>query len=469
MLMLSVTLHARAAPQPALVRFTNISTAHYANHGGGNLSSVTASATAPVEASTSNLPLVSEGPDMWRLVDWNGGLLMSGDSVSFAVRMENEPYYLRASSCDHGSMPHTKKRATVGSGLTNADVFTLHAVTLSILCSPSVGGQPFACSLVPNLAPAGTVIGNGTTFAIETQQGCFLYETGAETLMSDGTLAARGLRAVWNLWYKVVPRSDDDFPGHADTCFGGVGEACWNNPSLWYLSGTNVWRTEAADDDGGKHTFKRIDVSVGSISHDNCCLRNPTGKVCGGVFTGTTEMKNGTRPGRGVMAVSALRGGEVWQGTRCEWEWQRALDGTSLFNTWTHEFGPYYSDDTHACPGCLTAGERAWGLNSDRLFRRTTSRQALLLNGTWKRWIADMPSHYPGGSNEVDNTTALSAPAVTHIYPNGFYSREDVLGDFCSKRTAYWDAWSTAWVCAEIECTSGVAHWDVFGSRWACD
>lgn len=458
---------AHAAPEPALVRFTNLSTGHYLSHDGGNLPSVKASSQTPSDRDSNDHPYIDAAPDMWRLVDWNAGALVSGDSVSFAVRAQKEPFYLRATSCNAGSRPNTQRRATMSSGLTSTEIFTIHAIRMQPSCVfQPLTKTPGPCILTPTLAPAGTPITNESQVAIRTAQSCYLAENPDKMLVSDQvSITAISRASLWNLWYKVIPRSDDDFVGHVDNCFGGVGAGCWNNPTLWPFTGSGTWSTTASGD--GNNTYKTIDVSVGSIAHDNCCVRNPTGKVCGGVFSGDQETSSGVHPPKGVMAVLAVTEGEVWQGTRCEWEWQRAIDGTSLFNTWTHRFGPYYSDENRACPGCRSAGEQAWGLSSDRLFKRTTNRRAWLLNqNTWKRWIDDISSSYPDGSNEVDVTSALRAPPGTHIYPAGVYSNESILGDFCSTQTAHWDI-STAWVCADAACPSHIQKLGLLG--WECE
>jgi hypothetical protein len=455
---------AQAAPEPPVVRLTSWSSGRYMDHGGGNKTAVYATSSTPVDQASNGDALVTNGPDMWHLVDWNGGRLLSGDQVSFATQAVKEPYYLRSTSCAAGTRPHTQKRATMSSGLGGNDTFTIHAVSLRLSCSTR---PPFSCLLMLSLAEEDTPIENGAAVAIETPQGCFLYEGDSTAVLGDRTtLSSLAPQPVWRLWFKVIPRDDDDFPGHADACFGGVGAGCWTNPS-WPLSGMGTWRTRTSGN--GHESFKTIDVSVGSVTHDNCCVRNPLGKNCGGVFSGAQTTSDGTAPPKGVMAVFAPLG-EVWQGTRCEWEWQRAVDGTALLTVWSHEFGPYFSDATRACPGCKVKGEQAWGLSGDRLFRSSTSRQALLFNQfTWRTWISGMPNtHYADGTNEVDNTEVLRAPTGTHIYPNGIYSDESILGDFCSNGTAYWDVWTSAWVCAEIQCGSGIAYWAPF-IGWTCE
>jgi hypothetical protein len=458
---------AQAAPEPALVRLTALGSGHYMDHGGGNRSAVYAQSGTPIDRDANNDAILTDGPDIWHLVDWDGGTLLSGDQVSFATEAAKEPYYMRSTSCGAGAKPHTQKRATMSSGLGTNDIFRIHAVSQGLVCNPRFPGS---CVPTLSLAAAGTPIRNGSTVAIETPQGCFLYESDSTEVLGDRTVVSSlAPRPAWRIWYKVVPRDDDDFPGHADLCFGGMGAGCWTNPSLWPFSGTGTWRTEASGD--GFETFKRIDVSVGSIAHDNCCLRNPLGKVCGGVFSGAQVTSAGVTPPRGIMSVSVLAGGEVWQGTRCEWEWQRAIDNGVLLATWTREFGGYYSDATRACPGCRTKDALAWGLTSERLFKSSTMRQAWLAKDFgWKKWTSDLPAgHYPDGTNEVDNTEVISAPVGTHIYPNGVYPDESILGDFCSTRTAYWDVWTSAWVCAEIQCGSGIAYWDVWTLSWRCE
>ena len=100
------------------------------------------------------------------------------------------------------------------------------------------------------------------------------------------------------------------FAGRYEYCFGGVGPQCGGAPGA-----PNTWSAS----NNGYMMF----VSVGSILHDNCCLRNPAGKWCGG--TGV----DGRNPA-----------GEGNHNGTCVREWDKAWFNTLQARQWRVPVNP---------------------------------------------------------------------------------------------------------------------------------
>lgn len=98
-----------------------------------------------------------------------------------------------------------------------------------------------------------------------------------------------------------------------ERCFGAQGPMC-SGMIVGIGEGARVGRTV-----NGDGTFQ-IWASVGSINHDNCCLPNPNGKMCGGNAAASSLTNNGN--GKCVA----------------EWDkaWWNAMDGRS----WSTTFDP---------------------------------------------------------------------------------------------------------------------------------
>jgi hypothetical protein len=107
-------------------------------------------------------------------------------------------------------------------------------------------------------------------------------------------------------WLQFVLKSTlvrtEESPQHLERCFGGIGQSC--SPA-----GPLSLRKCAQ----GQIPFM---VSVGSILHDNCCLRNPQGRWC---------------QGRENLDFSAA----------CSPEWDKAFFDSIQGRVWSACFGPY--------------------------------------------------------------------------------------------------------------------------------
>ena len=302
--------------------------------------------------------------ETWYLVDWNGGLLTNGDPVSLATKQEREPWYLRAQNdgCVPGARADARARATITAGIGASEIWTILKVS-----------KPGNSS--------GNVIRAGDTVALRSANGClldFANGTGQPIRVDDSTIDDF---TTWRLWQKVLPAENDDFPGHTDWCFGGQGAGCWDNPGY----GDDRWWT-TTDASGNTVSVKTVGVTVGSIVHDQCCLRRPLGKNCGGVFSGNEfSSAAGRNPGRGTMAVFLL-GGEIWH-SGCESEWQKAWDADTFYK-WPEDFGPYLA--VKPCPNCQTTGKHGWGYPSDELHKRANFRDtAMPFNRTFPTYVGN--------------------------------------------------------------------------------
>ena len=91
--------------------------------------------------------------------------------------------------------------------------------------------------------------------------------------LGRGTLAALALTAAATAAASTLHAQSGTtgpFTGRYEYCFGGVGPMCAGAPGS-----PNGWSST--------NNATMMYVSVGSILHDNCCLRDPQGKWCGGV------------------------------------------------------------------------------------------------------------------------------------------------------------------------------------------
>jgi len=111
---------------------------------------------------------------------------------------------------------------------------------------------------------------------------------------------------------------------HLERCFGGIGNGCDGVAGI----APSTRRQDGTID---------LRVSVGSILHDNCCLRNPEGHQC-----------------RGYTVMQETFGNDA-----CAAEWRKAVYNTRDGRLWTGRFGPYpcsnTEDDLTDKPGRQTA------------------------------------------------------------------------------------------------------------------
>lgn len=137
--------------------------------------------------------------------------------------------------------------------------------------------------------------------------------------------AAR-VRAVWNA--KFLNQR-----GQPERCFGGIGPGCGGAP----LAGVEAQPNGTT----------RAHVAVGSILHDNCCVRHPDGFMCGGSQNNFADLAQ-------LVGVN--------DGLVCAKEWRKAVYNNRDNRKWLFDFGPYTDADLSDRYGddiTLTAGRQA--------------------------------------------------------------------------------------------------------------
>lgn len=104
-----------------------------------------------------------------------------------------------------------------------------------------------------------------------------------------------------------------------ERCFGAEGSGC------------DALQLGVYDFKAGRTTLSngwyRMWISVGSIKHDNCCISNPNGKMCGSPSAGQAE-KN--------AASSLIAGGD----RNCVQEWDKAFWDAADGRAWTQDYSP---------------------------------------------------------------------------------------------------------------------------------
>ena len=148
-----------------------------------------------------------------------------------------------------------------------------------------------------------------------------------------------------------------------ERCFGGVGPGCGGVPGLAPV-------TKNAD--GSVTTY----VAVGSILHDNCCLRNGNaGTWCGELNPQNVIMDE--------LSLKHLVGA-------CAMEWSKAVYNVRDRRWWAHTFGPYKGTE-----------------GGDDL-TQTSNRHA-------KMSLANSPVFVDYSGGETNMTRSLKAPNGTNL------------------------------------------------------
>ncbi|MGQ0708264.1 MAG: hypothetical protein ACT4NV_00785 [Rhodoferax sp.] len=153
--------------------------------------------------------------------------------------------------------------------------------------------------------------------------------------------------------------------GQPERCFGGIGPGCGGAPLAGVENQPN----------GTVRTY----VAVGSILHDNCCVRNPDGFMCGGSQNNFADL-------------AQLAG--VNDGLACAKEWRKAVYNNRDGRKWRFDFGPYTDADL-----------------SDRYgddITLTSGRQTRMANAAGQFIYT-----YDGG--ETPSSRRLCAPAGTNL------------------------------------------------------
>ncbi|HWI61164.1 MAG TPA: hypothetical protein VNT75_04990 [Symbiobacteriaceae bacterium] len=174
-----------------------------------------------------------------------------------------------------------------------------------------------------------------------------------------------------------------------ETCFGAIGSKCEGAPK-----NTPVWTEKFTRPDGTEMGYVKIQVSVGSILHDNACTR-----AAGGIGT----MCNGMPKGLTIDAIPLVNYLQP-----ASLEWNKAAWNTYDNRFWQEKFGPYP----------LNEGERTKNWSDDLTYQANraakmapifTGMPALVGIGSWP-----VPSiDYKQG--ETRQTRALKAPKGTAV------------------------------------------------------
>lgn len=104
--------------------------------------------------------------------------------------------------------------------------------------------------------------------------------------------------------------------GKKEECFGGVGKGCLGLFGMdWSPWGSQAFAakagcTEPLSQDGVR--YRNCWVAVGSIKHDNCCVRFPSGQYCGGPGTDGKPAEDKNHNGQCVEEWKAATGDVFW-------------------------------------------------------------------------------------------------------------------------------------------------------------
>lgn len=177
------------------------------------------------------------------------------------------------------------------------------------------------------------------------------------------------------------------YDGKYETCFGAIGSKCEGAPR-----NTPSWVDKFTRPDGTEMGYVNIQVSVGSILHDNACNRAGTGTMCNGLAKG--------------IAIDAIPLANYLQAASLEWN--KAAYNTYDGRFWPERFGPYP----------LNESERSsrWSDDLTKVANRAskmapifTGMPALVGLGAWPVPTVD----YKHG--ETRQTKALKAPKGTYV------------------------------------------------------
>lgn len=135
---------------------------------------------------------------------------------------------------------------------------------------------------------------------------------------------------------------DSFFNGDAakkkERCFGAQGSGC---DALQF--GVYNFKAGRTDIGGGRY---RMWMSVGSIKHDNCCLANPNGKMCGGALDASQQVKDN--------AKSLTSDGNGY----CVQEWDKAFWNAYDGKAWTQDYAPWDVPDLTIVTNARSARSR---------------------------------------------------------------------------------------------------------------
>jgi hypothetical protein len=177
------------------------------------------------------------------------------------------------------------------------------------------------------------------------------------------------------------------YDGQREICFGAIGPKCDGAPRS-----NPVWKDKFMRPDGTEMGYIEIQVSVGSILHDNACLRaTGGGTMCNGLPKGLTL---DSLPLATYVQPASL-------------EWNKAAWNTYDGRFWTARFGPYPTGST----------ERAYWTDDLSKTTNRASKMAPVVAGGLQTvglgaWPAPTIAYTLG---ETRQSRALKAPVGTYV------------------------------------------------------
>jgi len=187
-------------------------------------------------------------------------------------------------------------------------------------------------------------------------------------------------------------------PWTPQQCYGGVGPKCGGIPEELNNYVYPHWYGAFHMPDGTELAYVEMGVAVGSILHDNACLKYKEGLNCNG-----------------------MGWGDLWKTAGpAELEWSKATWNVFDNRTWRATFGPYPTDPIQR--------DREWYDDLRPVPARPTLMGPSFSVVTWP----DLTEPYTG--SETRQTLALLAPAGTGL------DRSDVA--FC--RSGVWGSTGSA-------------------------
>src|SRR3989338_3804784 len=128
----------------------------------------------------------------------------------------------------------------------------------------------------------------------------------------------------WKTWAPLIYNNGEtviyNANGGTQECFGGVGKGCGGLTGGNVLGGSSRILFTRAGCESEEDGYRKCWVAPGSLRHDNCCVRNPGGRYCGGPGTDGKPAEDKNHNGM------------------CSWEWDTAVSDVFWFRAWEQWF-----------------------------------------------------------------------------------------------------------------------------------